>query len=482
MGSPAGAGEGGVDGGAGLALAVACDDTIGSIYDDPGALPPDNGAILRCARDVDISRTDLEARARANASGDSAPAQNGAYDGKPFTSGARVYRVLFRTERGDGTRSPGYSSAKVFLPDTPRAASLPVVVGARGSRGQAPACTASKEDPAADAVNPDYRALAYPLVGLGFPVIIPDLAGYAGFGAAGNPVSAYGLVTDVGKGTLDGARAMRKLVRAGLDDQTVLVGHSQGGDSALASLAIAASYAPDVHIAAVALYAPLWFSQRSWAALFQAASQLPIHGAAGANAVSVWYHYTHGELLDGPGHGGDVFAADKRDAIKDFVDNDCWGSSYPRLEALGTTSLDLFDPTFIGSVKAAAALGQPCKDGDALCAKWIARYLADRPHLTAAAATTPLLITYGTSDQTIPPQAMACVFDRLTEDQARLKVCLTPGFGHGGNVRRSSGYVVDWIAARTLATPEPDGCAVDQSGLVEDGGAPVACGTFPPND
>ena len=96
--------------------------------------------------------------------------------------------------------------------------------------------------------------------------------------------------------------------------------------------------------------------------------------------------------------------------------------------------------------------------------------------------TTPILITYGTADQTIPRDRMACVFDRLKEDQASVKVCLTPGWGHGGNVRKTSGYVVDWIAARTLGTPEPEGCAVDERGLVDDGGAPIACATLPPND
>jgi hypothetical protein len=53
-----------------------------------------------------------------------------------------------------------------------------------------------------------YRTL--PLAGLGYVVLTPDLAGYANFGAPGNPPSAYGDTQDVGKSTLDGARARCK--------------------------------------------------------------------------------------------------------------------------------------------------------------------------------------------------------------------------------------------------------------------------------
>src|SRR6202011_2483684 len=103
-----------------LTLASACTDSIESIYADPGPLPAGNGTIIRCAKEKDISAADLYASAQANVSRDTGGGQNVGYQGKAFTSGAHVYRVLFTTERGDTAKTHGYESARVLIPDTPR--------------------------------------------------------------------------------------------------------------------------------------------------------------------------------------------------------------------------------------------------------------------------------------------------------------------------------------------------------------------------
>ena len=169
--------------------------------------------------------------------------------------------MLYRTERGDTRGTPGYSSALVLVPMVPRASNLPAVVVSRGTRGQGVSCASSRPEELAD--NADLETMLYPLVGQGFALIAPDLAGYAGYGAQGNPLPAYAQAADVGKSTLDGARALKTLFPA-LGDKPVLVGHSQGGHTALSALALGASYAPEVKLAGVATYAPLWLSQRSW--------------------------------------------------------------------------------------------------------------------------------------------------------------------------------------------------------------------------
>src|SRR5262245_4115728 len=91
-------------------LEVPCKDAADALYGDPGTLPKDKGAIIKCTKATDIAKADLEARAKAN----------DGYTGKPFTSGAKVYKVLYRTERGDPKSTPGYSAAMVYVPDTPR--------------------------------------------------------------------------------------------------------------------------------------------------------------------------------------------------------------------------------------------------------------------------------------------------------------------------------------------------------------------------
>jgi pimeloyl-ACP methyl ester carboxylesterase len=316
---------------------------------------------------------------------------------------------------------------------------------------------------------------------------MPDLAGYSNFGAAGNPPSAYAQYEDVGKSTLDGARALAKMFPNAFSGKVVLVGHSQGGHSSLSALAIQSAYAPDVNIAAIATLSPLWLSQRSWGAILFEPQSYPLSTSPTANAISIWYHYTHGELLDGPGHGLDPFVASKQALIKSFVGMDCdaqgWDGSddseYPDLQANGTSAADFFDPAFITSVKNAAALGNPCAAGDAVCAKWLQRYVEDRPHLTT---TVPLLIEYGSADDTIPAGQMACVTARLKQDNVAYSFCLNPGVGHEGILRQAGSNVADWIASQTLGEPAPAPCALTDANLTDDAGVPIPCATPPPND
>jgi pimeloyl-ACP methyl ester carboxylesterase len=489
----ANAGDGGVQ------LAIGCTDTIASVYGDPGPTFASlkAGAIIHCAHDTDIPVAALQAKVVANVSGDDAPAQNIGYTGKPLTSGVHIYRILYRTERGDPANSPGYSSAEVLIPDTPRAGNLPILVASHGSRGQAGVCTASEETDAGADVNGDYEALGLPLAGLGYVVILPDLAGYSNFGAPGNPPSAYAGAEDVGKSTLDGAHALTQMISSGLSDKVVILGHSQGGHTAFAAVAIAPAYAPDLNIVAAAAYSPLWISQATWGALPYEASSYPIATNPGSNAVAVWYHYTHAALLDGPDAALETFAAGKAAQITNFVDNDCWGQ-WGDLEDAGTTAADLFDPTFVKDVgMSAAGIGGGCSAGNTTCTTWLARYAADRPPITAQ---IPFLIEYGGQDQTIPPERMACVVQRLgpptatypTGDNVNLTFCLDPPYGHEGIVRAHASDVADWIAAQTLGGPQPAPCAYNQNNLVDneagvldpadDGGVPVLCATPPPNN
>ncbi len=159
-------------------LGVPCTDSIASIYGDPGTLPSDHGHVIKCAVEPDLAKSDMQAAATQGISTDDAPpATNIGYVGKPFTSGAHVYRILYRTERGDPNNSPGYSSARVFIPDTPRAAGpLPLLVASHATSGQAGHCAPSETSKTMSAPweLDDIETYLYPIVGLGLP------AGHAG--------------------------------------------------------------------------------------------------------------------------------------------------------------------------------------------------------------------------------------------------------------------------------------------------------------
>jgi pimeloyl-ACP methyl ester carboxylesterase len=445
-----------------------CEDWPMMVYEAPDAAfaTKKPGDLLKCAKDNPIAMADLEKAAKDDG-----------YKGRPFTSGAKLYKIQYRTERGDPAKTPGYSSAAVYLPDTPRAAGLPIVMLARGSRGQAGKCAGSQMDSSQAGINKDFRRLIYPLVGAGYAVIITDLAGYAGYGAAGNPPSVYAGAADVAKSTLDSGRALKNLVPA-LGDKSIIIGHSQGGHTALSSLAFADSYGTAGKVVGVATFAPLWLSQRAWGAVAD-----PTIGAGYPSdtnvpaAVSVWYHYTHAELLDGPGNGVDVFNPSSRAAIKAFVDTQCWEPSpHPELTSLGAHTTDLYDVNFGGSIGLPAAGVGGC--GDALCTKWLARYAEDRPHITSK---VPILILYGGNDTTIPPNRVICAVDRLKSDQAAMSFCYAPGEDHGSVVAAKGDYVADWIAGLALGQTPPAACAMNESALTDDGG-PVTCASPPPND
>jgi pimeloyl-ACP methyl ester carboxylesterase len=477
--------DAGTDGPVGnFQLEVGCTDSIDAVYADPGDVTgAPKGAILRCAHDQDFTASQLLAASQAGLDAGEPP-----YAGRPFTSGAHVYRILYRTERGDLQSTPGYSSALVLLPDTPRATPAPVIVASHGSRGQAAACAPSKADPAAADVEPDFLHLVYPLVGSGFPVIAPDLAGYANFGAPNNPPSAYDSVQDVGKSTLDGARALRTLVPSSVAQQVVLVGHSQGGHTTFSALSLADSYGAGGVIAAAAVYSPLWLTQRLWGAVLLEPQSFGF-AQSSVGFVSIWYHYTHGELLDGPGHGLDLFQPSKQAAVKSFVDNDCFSETYPDMMDAGTSANDFFTTSYAQAIALAATpLGSGNCKGDATCQKWLDRMTADWPHLTGGAAKVPILVYYANDDTTITPDAMQCVLDRLTSDAVDYTFCYDPNpVGHAGVVSYDSNYVADWIAQQTLGAPPPtEPCqtlAPNDAGipqLVDDAGQAIGCNSLLP--
>ena len=451
-------------------LEIPCTDTADSTYAAPATISRNKGTVVRCAKDLDIDKDRLLVAAIADG-----------YVGKPFTSGARLYRIQYVTERATSPATPGFSSAVLYIPDTPIAARMPLIVAAHGTGGQNGACAPSQAKEGLLAGGMAY--LVRPLVGAGFPVIVPDYAGFAGYGAPGNPPSGYALSLDVGKTLIDGARALRSALPAHLTDQVVLVGHSQGGHTALSTLALAPSYGGDLNIVAAVAYAPLWFTNFSWPAFLPLADAFPMKDNSFAIAVGVWYHFTHGEILDGPGHGLDLFAASKRTAIKTFIDTKCQVD--PSFTSLGEKATDLYDPAFAKAIGTMPITGDACTGEGAekaLCAKWRARYQADRPHLTGKAAKIPLLVLYGDQDKTIPPEREVCAFERLKADKANVTFCIDTGSDHTPLVSKRAAYVSDWIAARTLGAPEPTRCDRDETTLKDGAGALITCATPPPND
>jgi pimeloyl-ACP methyl ester carboxylesterase len=444
-------------------------DTVASVYADPGALtkaPENRGKILKLAKEDDFPKEIVQAMLDALG-----------YKGRPVTTGAAVYRVLYQTERGDANGSAGYSSAKLLIPLIPAAevSKLPVTVVLSGTRGQAKGCEASSKDPyAVDSTLTN----AYATLAQGLPVIFTDMAGYANYGAKGNPPSGYAMSADGGRSTLDAARAVLKIFPQ-FSKQVNLIGHSLGGHTALSALAISESYlGSDAQIAAVGVHAPLWLAQRSWGALLDAntaASQgVSVASSPLTAAITAWYHYSHAEILDGEGEGIKLFKPEYQTKVKAFVDGYCLGgefSSFPAVEY----AAEMFVPGFGASIGGVAA-GFQSTCPDATCTKWMDRYKADRPAITGAAANVPILITYGDKDTTIPLPRMKCAVETLSKDKATVKFCMKKGLDHSSVVGATAEGIVDFLKSKTIGGAESAMCDSDASGLTE------ACSTIPPNE
>jgi pimeloyl-ACP methyl ester carboxylesterase len=84
---------------------------------------------------------------------------------------------------------------------------------------------------------------------------------YVGLGTAGP--HPYLIGQGEARSVLDSVRAARQMPQLSLQPATVVWGHSQGGHAALWAGALAPSYAPDVHVLAVAALAPASDPQRS---------------------------------------------------------------------------------------------------------------------------------------------------------------------------------------------------------------------------
>ena len=143
---------------------------------------------------------------------------------------------------------------------------------------------------------------------------------------------------------------------------------------------------------------------------------------------------------------------------------------------------DLFSPEYAAAIAMPAGLSGDCQ-GNALCETWMARFAADRPHLTGTAAQVPILVVYGMADQVIGSGQMACVFERLSQDGASVEACVEPAGDHVNILGTRAEHVAQWIGSRTLGEAAPAACDMDMGTFVDSGGIMmIPCQTPPPND
>jgi uncharacterized membrane protein HdeD (DUF308 family)/acetyl esterase/lipase len=159
-------------------------------------------------------------------------------------SDAQGWRILYTTKTSLG--APAVGSGFVLAPENLPSGPRPAIVWTHGTVGIAPACAPSLFKDVADGVPSVPEALDH-----GWVIIAPD---YVGMGTKGP--TPYLIGTGEAYSSLDAARAAHQLPGLSLSEQTVVWGHSQGGNAALWTGHLAAGYAPQLKIDGVAALAP----------------------------------------------------------------------------------------------------------------------------------------------------------------------------------------------------------------------------------
>jgi pimeloyl-ACP methyl ester carboxylesterase len=406
-----------------------CTDTIADVYVTPNNLPPmtdaTRGDVVRCAHDFDLPL----AMVQTEVAGKGLTTK--------MTSAAAIYRIAFRTTRGDG--SPGVSSARVYLPQTATAPPLSILVAAHPTDG-----IADSTAPSMDATSNEDLALSW--AGLGYPIIVPD---YAGLGNEGT--QAYLDNHDQAYSILDGARALRKFLPPGaFSQQVAILGYSQGGGAALSAQALAKDYGCDGDLVGVVAFAPEWPTRMNsfgFVNLLQNPNELTIQTGISFNVVEVMRTYAYFYNRVGPAHADDGFPVAKRAGFDNAVNtlSEVLLGGYLQANALHIG--DFIDDTLRTTLLDCITNGDQdmgCVDpGKSYYEFLVANFVTSDPK------GAPVLFIQGLNDYVMPPASeAACNVQKLTTDGVMPQVCVDPQAQHQDVVGRNMDFVIPWLQAR----------------------------------
>jgi pimeloyl-ACP methyl ester carboxylesterase len=412
---------------------IACNDTIDDVYVTPTGLPPmddsHRGDIIRCAEDFALEES--SAQAEVVAKGITMTA----------TTGVTIYRVAFRTMRGTG--SPGVSTARVYLPHVPLPLPLPVIDVAHPTDGLASSCAPSKDSTS----NED---LALPWAALGYPAIVPDYAGL------GNDDAVQGYLDnhDTAYSTLDGARALRKLMTPGAFSQSVLlVGYSQGGGAALSAQALAKTYGLDGTLAGIVVFAPEWptrLNSFGYVDMLNDPNELTVETGISDSTVYVMRQYAYYGLYDGAANATESFPSDEQADIANAVTSLCETELGGVIQGAYTSLGDLIDPT-LRSTLVDCINGASCVDPGKTYFDFL-----EQNFVTADPDGPPILYVQGLADPIMPPASeAACNIAKLQADGVSPQVCTDLLATHTNVVGRNMTFALQWAQALLAGSSLP---------------------------
>ncbi|MFB8387880.1 lipase family protein [Microbacterium sp. NPDC055910] len=328
--------------------------------------------------------------------------------------GADVTRILYTTS--DALGRAAVASALVIVPEDRPPGARPVIAWNHGTTGVARGCAPSLRDASATrwAIPGLDRALAN-----GWIVVASD---YSGQGAPGT--FPYLIGRGEARSSLDAVLAARELEGSILSPRTVAWGHSQGGHAALWMSQIAEKYAPEIDIRGTAVLAPVAEP------LALAEEMLQSGGDALLTILTSWVLVPYADTY------ADVdltrYVATGAETIVREMTQRC--PEEPGVIVSVATALGVSEdrPLYIGDLTA-GALGERLAE-NAATGPW----------------DTPILVTWGDSDEVIPPRLQEEFVQRLCADGEQVRWAVYSGYDHLGTLLPRSRFLpllISWTDA-----------------------------------
>jgi hypothetical protein len=384
---------------------IACTGSAADVYAATARPNAALGTVLACAPDTVLALADV---------------QTAIGSGVTATSAVAQFQIAYQTR--DSSNNPAVTTARVYLPSTPRARPVPLVAAGHGSVGLADSCAPS--------TGTDDN-LPLPYAARGFATIAPDLAGLGNAGTQDyldNRVQGHQL--------LDGVRALRALLAPGITAETYLLsGYSQGGGAALSAQALARGDGSDLGtLAATVVYAPEWpirMNSFGFLDLLNGPNELVVESGLSNSSVMVMRAYAFWEDHVGVGMGKTTVPAAYQSGLETAIQSSCLVELGGYIEADMLHTVNLMDPTlktdFLACVTGAGS-GSACTQDENASAYY--QFLSNN-FLTADPNAGPILMVQGGLDQIMPPATEgACVHDKLVTEGVDVDTCVFPTSTH----------------------------------------------------
>ena len=191
--------------------------------------------------------------------------------------GAESLRILYLTELDNGDRAA--ASEMAFIPTAPETSEpRPIVAWTHGTVGEGDACAPSRQK------DPTLQLTQFlpGMIQLGWALVATD---YTGLGTPG--VQAYLLKDQEIRDTVNSVRAPQQIPQANVGSRYTVLGHSQGGHTALWTGHLSKKFARELELLGVAAAAPAaeltqilgkqWDTAVSWVIGAEVMRSWPLH-------------------------------------------------------------------------------------------------------------------------------------------------------------------------------------------------------------